>query len=493
MLQRPRTWLTDQLVRSHSRRDVDLDHWWQLPDDDTRTTSPWRQLAADLVAPATFSVWHEKVAESRIRDYDKLRPYVTRMAFLAIIGAALLALSAPWWSWALCLPALLQVTLEVYLFQYLSDSAPAPRWRLVARMRDLTSAHFQTQLVNVTGILGVLACPLNVAAVGFTPAADADGWIKIAALAASIFYLNSGLTSTLLDPPNYTEASVMPPIMHWLRPYAPLLSCGIVTAIVAASVTAGRWPPAMTPLAYLCPALTLLLGASVRNHDRVVAAAAPVAREAVQAGRSDLGGIVHDDLGPAKAAAEAASRVDGVPLKDAIELQSLAAFLTHFTTRVGIHASQRMELPDLIKKIVAPYGISPREVSYELRWDATTMRKEDHRIALRMATALVHNDGQVLQHHSGVPRSLVVEGHTTGNGRDLRYHLAVRDHLPALREDDWCAGSGTLAALRSWLRADFNGDLTQEIFRDGTKRVIASWSDRPPTPGYGDAQGSRPR
>jgi len=80
----------------------------------------------------------------------------------------------------------------------------------------------------------------------------------------------------------------------------------------------------------------------------------------------------------------------------------------------------------------------------------------------------------------------VLEGHTTGDGRDLRYHLAVRDHLPLINDDDWCTDGGTLAALRSWLREDFNGDLTQENVGDGTKRITASWGDRPPITGYGD-------
>src|SRR6201999_3668571 len=132
------------------------------------------------------------------------------------------------------------------------------------------------------------------------------------ALAAAIFYANSGLASALLDPPNYTENSVMPPVMHWIRPYAPLISYGVVAAMVGIGAAAGRWPPAVQPIAYLCAGVTLLLGSTLRNHDRMIAAAALVARKAVQDGRSELGGVVHDDLGPAKAAAEAASRADCV-------------------------------------------------------------------------------------------------------------------------------------------------------------------------------------
>jgi hypothetical protein len=164
----------------------------------------------------------------------------------------------------------------------------------------------------------------------------------------------------------------------------------------------------------------------------------------------------------------------------------LAAYLTHFNARVGIYASQRMELSYLVEKLIGPYGISRRDVSYDIRWGAEQMRKQDHRVAVRMTTALVHNVGQTLRRKEfrDIPKAFVLEGYTTGNGRDLRYHLAVRDHLPTIGDTDWCAEGGTLAALRSWLREDFNGDLTQEDLSDGTKRIIASWADRPPITEY---------
>ena len=117
-----------------------------------------------------------------------------------------------------------------------------------------------------------------------------------------------------------------------------------------------------------------------------MAAAIPVARAAVEAGRKDLGGIVHDDLGPAKAAAESASRAPGVSYKDAIDLEALSAYLTNFKSRIGIFASQRIELRDLVRKIIGPYGISPRDVEYDIEWDEEAMSKEDHKTAIRMAT-----------------------------------------------------------------------------------------------------------
>ncbi|MCA2272425.1 hypothetical protein JF768_03920 [Mycobacterium intracellulare] len=434
------------------------------------------------MAQATFSEWHEKIAEHRVDAYDQLRPIAVRVASLAAIIAGFVVLRAGIWTWLALLPAAFQTPLEVYLQGYHSKSAGDPRWQVARAMRDHARNHFQTMTLNVTGIIGIAACPLNILAVSWAPAGGDAGWIKIAALAAAIFYLNSGLASVFLDPPNYTENSVMPPFMHTLRPYSPLISYLIITTIVWVSVDRHRWEHAMVPIAYLCAGLTLLLGANLRNHDRMIAAAAHVGCQAVEAGRKELGGVVHDDLGPAKAAAESVSRLDGVAYRDAVDLQALSAFLTHFSTRVGIFAAQRMELGYLAKKIVSPYGVSARNVACDIRWNEQTLRNEDHRIAVRMTTALIHNVGQALQkeENRAAPKKVTLEGHTSGSGRDMRYHVAVRDHLPPIPPADWCPDGGTLAALREWLRDTFNGDLTQEVCGDGTKRIIASWGDRPP-------------
>jgi hypothetical protein len=482
MLPRVRRWLRSQFLEPHTRRNQDLEYWWQLPDDPTRASSRWLQPLVDLVAPATFSEWHEKIAEHRVEAYDQLRPMAVRTASLVVIMAALMILRAGVWTWLALLPAAIQIPLETYLQGYHSKSAGDPRWQVGRAMRDYARNRFQTMTWNITGIIGIAACPLNIIAISSAPSGGDAGWVKIAALAAAIFYLNSGLTNVFLDPPNYSETSVMPPFMHILRPYAPLISYLIVSAIIAVSVDRHRWEHAMVPIAYLCAGLTLLLGATLRNHDRMIAAAARVGRQALEAGRKELGGVVHDDLGPAKAAAESVSRLNGVAYRDAVDLQALSAFLTHFSTRVGIFAAQRMELGYVAKKILSPYGVSARNVACDIRWNEQTLRKEDHRIAVRMTTALIHNVGQALQKEENrkAPKKVALEGYTTGSGRETRFHVAVRDHLPPIRPPDWCPDGGTLAALREWLRDTFNGDLTQEVFGDGTKRIIASWGDRPP-------------
>src|SRR5690242_11617970 len=105
-------WLKSQFIEPHTWRDADIEYWWQMPADPTRTASPWAQLVADLFARASFSEWHEKVAESRVLRYDRLRPSVTRAALLCVIGGSAALLSAPARWWLMLVPAALQVVLE---------------------------------------------------------------------------------------------------------------------------------------------------------------------------------------------------------------------------------------------------------------------------------------------------------------------------------------------------------------------------------------------
>lgn len=480
-----KSWFRSQFIDSHIWRDVDLEHWWQLPDDDSRTASSWLQLPVDQMTRATFSEWHEKVAVERVRHYDRLRPYVTRGVLLMMIAVGLGALRADWWCWLMLVPGLLQVALEIYLHRFIHETFDEPRWAALRWMRDVANNHHRTMLLNATGMLGALACPLNVLTVSIAPPGGELGWVKVIAFAAAVFYLNSGLTSVFLDPANFTETSTMPPVMHRIRPYVPLLSLFCVLVLVGVGDHFDCWTTATVPLGYSSSVLALLLGSAIRNHDRVVAAAAVIGREAVVAGRRELGRVVHDDLNGAKVAVETVRQVPGIEYRDSVELAALEAFLTHFSTRVGLDAGPKLGLTDLVEKIASPYGLGPSDIRCDIGW-APDIRRENHAIAVRMTTALVHNAVQALNEEANldVPRLISVTGSTTGSGHTLRYHLAVGDCLPPVAANRWCAQGTTLAALSEWLGDTFNGVLDQEVLGTGAKCIIASWYDRPPIRGY---------
>lgn len=482
MLRRCANWLHEQW-EPQERRDQDERHWWQLPSDEALTASPWRQLVVDLTTPATFSPWHRKIAESRVKKYDRLRPTVTRALALLAVAAGIAVVGGPWWVWPMLAPALAQVALELSTHPYLPESAPEPRLRIIALTRDVFRKSFGRLMFNVTGAIGALACPLNVVAAAWAEPGAGVGWAKVGALAAAIFYLNSGLGAVFLDPPNYSESSEMPKGLHSLRPVVPLLSLVIVVAIVAGSVGAGRWEPALAPVAYLCCGLTLVLGSTIRNHDRLISAAVPVARDAIEDGREDLGRMMHDQVGPIKAAAEGAAQIGGVPTKWRALLASLPALLTHFHTRTGIFDSERMELPYLAERVLEPYGIW-EHLSFDLSWG--DLGKADHQTAVTMTTALLHNAGQQLSDPAaaGYSKHLALQGYTTCSGSQTWYHLALLDHLPPIT--DWCPAGRSMDELRTLLRTEHDGDLTQEVLDEGTKRIVATWADISIPDGYGD-------
>lgn len=476
MLQRLRA----RLLSAQTGRNQDLEYWWQLPDDSSRIASRWMQPFADFVAPAPLSEWHRRTATYRVVYYDGLRLPLWRAACLGVIAVALWVVGAPWWCWVMLLPAIAQFPLDVYLHTYAAPGVEGPPSRIGRWLTESARGNRHVKSVNAGGLAATLACPFNILAVCLAPSGGAAGWVKVAGLAAAVLFLNSALSQGFLDPPYYAETSAMAPLVHGLRPYASLISLSLVLASVWASIGLGRWEPGLAPVAMLVAGLTLFAGCAIRDHDRIIAAAAHVGREAVLAGREELGRIVHDDLNEAKVAAERASALPGIDVRDRTELQALSAFLTHFSTRVGMTAALRIDLCNLAEQISSPFGLGPRDIRCDIRWAADELRREDHQVAVRMATALIHNVLQQLTkvQYADVPKTFALEGFTSGAGRNVRYHLGISDHLPMIPADAWCAEGDTLAALRAWLREDYDGDLVQEDLGVHGKRIVASWHDR---------------
>jgi hypothetical protein len=461
-------------------------NWWKLPDDVTRTSSSWRQLVVDLVVPATFSRWHRDVAVSRVESYDRLRPPVTRAVLIVSVAVCLWWLSPPWWLWGLLMPAVAQVTLEIGVNKYFRSSSPEPSIPLLHQARDVARANYNKRLLNVTGGIGIIACPMNVAAVALSPAGADHGWLKIAALAAAILYVNSGLASAFLDPPNFSEQSRMPVFMHTLRPYAPALSYAVVTAIVAVAAAHGRWQPELVPIAYLTALLALLLGSKLRDHDRMIAAAIPVARRAIVAGRADFARATHDELNATNSAARRASGLEGIAFRDATTLGMLPSLLSHLHQQVEIDAPRKnLPLEFHAQRVFDRYRMSKDGVSYDFAWGA--LSDEDHHIALRLLGSLCLNVAQALELNPHLQRTVAIRGEAIDSqdgGR--RYFLSMKDWLPPIDSAKWCRDGSTMSALRTFLQDEYDGNLVQEMLEDGSKQIVASWADMVPLIEFGD-------
>lgn len=124
---RVRLWLRGHFVEPQGWRSQDLEYWWQLPGDATRTRSRWLQLLVDLVALTTCSEWHERIAECRIEMYDGLRPSVAQAVAVSVIIATLWGLGTPISLWLLIIPAAIQIPLKTHR-RHAHSSAQERRW-----------------------------------------------------------------------------------------------------------------------------------------------------------------------------------------------------------------------------------------------------------------------------------------------------------------------------------------------------------------------------
>jgi len=480
--------LKNFLLGRQRRRNVDVAQvWWRLPDDPTRTSSAWRQLVVDLFAPATFSQWHAKVVKDRVALYDRLRMPITRAVSLTVIITVVVVLGTPWWLMAATLwAAVPQVLLEIYLEPYALKPDVASRLSWTNRMAELVRDNQPSTLVNVTGVLGFFACMLNVVAVAFAPSGGDLGWLKIAALAAAVVYGNSCLGNFFMDPANYTERSTMPPFVHAIRPYASMIALTFVATVVWLSVKTAHWEPALIPVAFLCSLETLQLGATIRNHDRMLAAAIPTGREAISTARWDITDYAHTEMNRVKQPIFQLQDIETVPLA----LSAIPAIVTHLYDYARTpNTSKLLPLDELVAKILHEYDrMDTASIRFELGWNGVNERHQH--AAERVLSALCLNVAQALSkdEFAHISTDLTVEARVIRTDTDAEYLVAVHDNLPKI--DDFCPPRTTsLTSLRNMLRDDFDGDLRQEPSQYAAKAIVATWSDRAPAIKVGEPFG----
>ena len=465
-------------LRQHKRRDSDQHsgHWWWLPVDPV-AASPWPQLLTDLLKPAPFGKWHLRVVEERISRYDRLRPFVTRGLLLVGITGFLAVVRPSPVIWLLLTPAAVQVTLEIFLHRYVVTSAPVPR--LLARVVDIGKENYRQRLLNLPGIVGSFACPLNIVAVLFASPGGSHGWAKIAALAAAIFYLNSGLGSTFLDPPNFTEISTMPEFMHSIRAIAPVISCTVVEGLTAGSVLAGRWEQPYVPLAFATSALALLLGGRIREHDRILQASVPVLSEAVWDARKEITTITHNHLQEYRDTASAVGAGSAAPTLEQSEilvrLPAAVRQLTEFTDPDHDREAPipLRDLPRQIIKAVARYPIA-LDIT-DLNLDA--LSRQHAVLAETILTGLCWNAAQAID-RAGNPADarIVVRGWSEGEGRGRVHHLWVYDTLPPVPQKTVDESKSLQVATRTLIETD--GDIAQVAdHQEGGKAFHIWWPE----------------
>ena len=381
-------------------------------------------------------------------------------------------------------PAAAQVSVEVLLHKYVVDNTPSPAaWR---RAIKVGQDNFESALLNVPGLIGTVACPTNVIFAASLPAGGTRGWAKVAALGTAIFYLNSGLCGTFLDPPNYTEASSMPEFMHSVRPYAPAISCGIVEGIVATSILTGRWEPPYRPIAVLTGLLTLVLGSTLRNHDRLLDASQRTLADAVIDARKEMATVTHDDLQEYKEV------ITEIALEGVAPTYDQAEVMLRFPAALRTVLQEKAD-PDHDSTGLVPLDELPRQIARAAAGKKITVESDvrfgrlarNHvLLAQSVVTGLCWNAAQAIQ-RAEFPdgrSGFVVRGWTDGDGRGRRYSLLVEDFLPPVPADV-LEQSRSFRGVRARVE-DAGGTLTQESSPAGGKAFVATWPDwtkpRPP-------------
>lgn len=462
-------------VRQHQRRNHEstTGYWW-WPAPATPAPSPWRQIVRDLTRPTPMSRWHADVVWERIRSQDRLRPPVTRGALLAAVAVAAARVHPRGRAWWMLAPAVAQVGTEILLHKYVVDNAPPPTAVKVAV--EVGQNNFESALLNPSGILGTVACPTNVLFAVSLPAGGTSGWAKVAALGGAILYLNSGLCGAFLDPPNYTEASSMPEFMHSVRPLAPAISCTIVETLVALSIAAGRWERPYRPIAPLTGLLTLLLGSTIRNHDRLLDASNRVLADAVQDARRAMSVTTHNSLQPYKEVVTSVATGDKAPSYEqaALMLRMPAAIRNLLEIANPDHDRDGLIPLDELPRHITRAAAGSR-ITVDTDIDLPPLSRNHAVLVESVVTGLCWNAAQAIE-RAEFPAdctNITVRGRAEGEGRGRRYFIQVEDALPPVSNEVLSRSKSFNGVRRAVEHA--GGTLTQEPLPGQGKKFVASW------------------
>ncbi|NUR94413.1 MAG: hypothetical protein HOV67_04045 [Kribbellaceae bacterium] len=441
-----------------------------FPDDSGRAMRPWRQLVLDLLAPAKAEDWYAVVAHTRIRYYDQMRPYVTRGALLLIIAVSLYVVpGTPGWAWWLLVPALIQTSLEIYLNRY-TRNAITPQFRVIRTMTAVVNWSYDKTIVNVTGMIGVVACPTNIFLVAFAIGPAEPGWMKVAGFAATLLYLNSGLAGVFLDVAHYSRRQILPPPLPQMRTAAWLIAVVIVECIVAFSVTAGRWAPAMVPVAYLAGLIPIALGTRIREHDRLIGAAGRVAEPAVTSARRRLVHDVHDLVNKVKAVALGIRAIEEVPADIRIAADEIPPLLDSLKEMADekewIRKNGRISLETWSFRVVSDFGL---DLTVHEDWGQ--IDESSYQLARQFVNTFLLNTGEAVSKAGGRCSKRAV---VTATQSDGVLRIGVEDGCPLVPAAQWCTPRSTTGRLAERVREQFGGTLEQNATAQG-KIIQATW------------------
>ncbi|WP_006246342.1 hypothetical protein [Mycolicibacterium tusciae] len=437
-----------------------------------RATNPWRQIVRDMYAPAPMSHWACDVTTVRIRAYDQIRAFVTRGALLVLTALPLsLAPGTSWMTFLLLVPAGIQVVLEIVLnFQLATPETT--RVRALKPLVDIAEKAHSRTLVNVTGVIGVVAVPCNIVAVCYFAGPGEPSWVKVLALAAAAAYGTSAILSFLTDSTHYSahmSPSLPYRIFHTVRPHAWLIIGVLMTAIVAGSIVGQRWAPEMVPLAWATCLFPTVIGMKLRDYERMLRASSELLPDIQRSAKELLAKDFHNTYTDIRVFNRALARNAEVPAELQVKAAALAPLISLMSEAVDheqwVSQGERPSLAGIADKCGSDGAL---KLAVDIRLDDLT--SDNYETARTLITALLVNVGQAMKGARG-------EVSVTGEIRDGHVHIAVRDPLPLI--EDWCRQGSTTRWLHENLLA-LGGSGLAQFPVDGDdpaagKEIRASW------------------
>lgn len=375
------------------------------------------------------------------------------------------------------LPGLAQGVLELAAAPYVrANSASRSRWAIVAWVVRVKTRTANRLPLNVTGVLGTVACVMQVSAIAWVLPAG-SGWARVVALVLAVLYLNSGITSVVIDPVfNLQSVKYLGPVRVLRSVIGPLLAAVLLVVLVWAPTPWGNLRPTV---ALIC-LLPLSVSIRARDTDRVAAFASDVADGMIRESRADLQDDLHGQLtGEAKAIARLVGRLPddlAVPEDLRIKAAVLPSLITGTRALVDrerwLNSPKTSRLQEIAEKLTAGFG-------FDLRFEAELVEISDgdFEMLIYVLQNLVSNAREEYHRHadpdSPQHRAIGIVAGAAVHADRTEVSVKVADGFEAIPDEVWDSTYSSLFRLRQRVQRR-SGQMWQEVTSSG-KTVHARW------------------
>lgn len=410
----------------------------------------WRSLVAEWVAAPPQSEWARVLNDDRIVNQDRIRPFVTRGVLLTVVAVCLVVADGFRPIYALLLLGVMQTVLEVRYEP--TVRARHERLALGIEGSDLIVrawyANYGVSITNVTGVIGLVACPVIMAVViwGSGPADDRVAF-KVVALLCATAYTASGALGPLTDAAAYDPGARMP-LAGWIALRSAWVAVAglIVGMVIWSESVRDAWGDAL-PYACLTAVVAYYPMLRVREYERAMAAAWNTAEVFERSATRRVALDLHSLLQPVKSTLLQARGVleDPTARRDVTEyIADISA--VYETARTGRGTLRDGFMPPLEQRLSRIADVAAVELEADLRLDST-VQDRDYRLARQLMATCVENSVQayVVDIFGGGRRWVGVSAQRSGS--DLV--LEVSDLLDPVADAVLLDDRGTLGSLRA--------------------------------------------